>query len=100
MRGFVLLLSLVYLPTIFAQEPVIEQGMSIIGDREMPRILYIVPWKKPEAVERMPIDPLEVVTNLISTLDPEEFEHELAYYKHMREQRKKAKFKDTQRKAR
>ena len=100
MRGFILLLGLFYFALAAAQEPVIEQGMSIIGDREQPRILYIVPWKKPEAVERMPIDPLEVVTNLISTLDPEEFEHELAYYEHMKEQRKKAKFTNTQRKAR
>lgn len=30
-----------------AVEATSEQGITIIGDRELPKVLYIVPWKLP-----------------------------------------------------
>ena len=67
------------------QEDVVEMsGISIIGNRELPKTLFIVPWKNSE---------VGVETELTNTLnegmqplDREVFERELDYYEFSRAQ--------------
>jgi hypothetical protein len=67
------------------KEEVVEMsGISIIGNRELPKTLFIVPWKNSE---------VGVETELTNTLnegmqplDPEVFERELDYYEFSRPQ--------------
>ncbi len=47
------LFALSTIATIQAQESVQLEGTEIIGNKELPRVLYIVPWK---SVERFDIE--------------------------------------------
>ncbi len=51
-RALSIPLLLFALAPAFAQEPVqIDMGgISIIGDQELPNVLYVVPWKDPAPV--------------------------------------------------
>lgn len=42
-----LLLSLVAIP-LQAEDAIKMEGMSVIGNKESPNLLYIVPWKSPK----------------------------------------------------
>jgi hypothetical protein len=78
---FIMVASLIAAPTYAAKkkEDVVEMsGISIIGNRELPKTLFIVPWKNSE---------VGVETELTNTLnegmqplDREVFERELDYY--------------------
>lgn len=61
-------------------------GMSIIGDRELPSVLYIVPWKRPSlgpaAAGEPP--PEEAMAPTLELIDPEVLDRELAYRAHLR----------------
>lgn len=52
MKGRILISSLLILisSNSLAEEslPINTQGISIIGDQELPQVLYIVPWKESE----------------------------------------------------
>ena len=43
----VLLLTTLVTSSVNAEDRVDLEGTSIIGNRELPKILYIAPWKKP-----------------------------------------------------
>lgn len=76
-----IVVSLIVAPVYAAKkkEDVVEMsGISIIGNRELPKTLFIVPWKNSE---------VGVETELTNTLnegmqplDREVFERELDYY--------------------
>ena len=78
---FIMVMSLMVVPAYAAKkkEDVVEMsGISIIGNRELPKTLFIVPWKNSE---------VGVETELTNTLnegmqplDREVFERELDYY--------------------
>jgi hypothetical protein len=84
---FILAVSLIAAPAHAAKkkEEVVEMtGISIIGNRELPKTLFIVPWKNSE---------VGVETELTNTLnegmqplDREVFERELDYYEFSRPQ--------------
>jgi hypothetical protein len=79
--AFILIGSLLVVPAFAAKkkEDVVEMsGISIIGNRELPKTLFIVPWKNSE---------VGVETELTNTLnegmqplDREVFQRELDYY--------------------
>jgi hypothetical protein len=79
--AFILIGSLLVAPAFAAKkkEDVVEMsGISIIGNRELPKTLFIVPWKNSE---------VGVETELTNTLnegmqplDREVFQRELDYY--------------------
>ena len=55
-------------------------GMAVIGNRELPKALFIVPWKDPEhalAPDR-PINTL--LDEALQPVDPEVFQRKLQYY--------------------
>jgi len=82
------LLALTGQQIAFGQEiRTVDQGMSIIGDRELPRILYIVPWK-PSKRESTPYSPEGTLANVILPVDPELFDNEVAYHRHIKAQEK------------
>lgn len=67
-----------------AEEPVKLEGMSLKGNAEQPKVLYIVPWKGREG-EPIVIDPPQLRTdNLLSPLERSRFRSRLYY----REQRR------------
>jgi len=64
---------------VFAQDHADIDKSSIIGNRELPKVLYIVPWKKP-----LPGDlsgrPLEsVLDEALAPLDKDVFQRQVQY---------------------
>ena len=56
------------------------QGMDVIGNRELPKALYIVPWQSAELGEATPSPASGLFNEGIGPLDPEVFRRELDYY--------------------
>jgi len=57
------------------------QGTAIIGNQELPKILYIVPWKKAglPAMKRPPI--AQLIGEVLAPLDREEFRRQIYYHR-------------------
>jgi len=57
------------------------QGTAVIGNQELPQILYIVPWKKSELpnMQRPPI--AQLINEVLAPLDREEFRREIYYHR-------------------
>jgi len=63
-----------------AAEKMDMDGMSVIGNRELPKALFIVPWKDPKA-ELTPERPVNsLVDEALQPVDPEVFRRKLDYF--------------------
>lgn len=60
-------------------------GTSIIGNRELPKSLYIVPWKNSEVGLRTDLS-RDLLDEGLNPVDPNEFERQVDYY-HYHQQR-------------
>ncbi|WP_374674761.1 hypothetical protein [Ideonella sp.] len=57
----------------------IERGAQIIGNRELPKVLYIVPWKKPLPGEMSGRPTVSVLDEALAPVDREVFRRQLQY---------------------
>jgi hypothetical protein len=55
-------------------------GMAVFGNRELPKALFIVPWKDPEATlaPERPVNSL--IDEALQPVDPDVFRRKLQYY--------------------
>jgi hypothetical protein len=67
-----------------AQDRVELQGTAIIGNRELPKVLYIVPWKKPNADNLMGNPVGNLLRDALAIVDRDVFLREVEYYKRIR----------------
>jgi hypothetical protein len=65
--AILLTLSLVSSPELAAQDSLQLEGTSITGNKELPRVLYILPWK---TVERFEIKSPPIVSIMDQELQP------------------------------
>ncbi len=67
--------------TVRAETRIEMQGTAVIGNQELPQILYIVPWKKSGLpnMGRPPIN--QLVDEVLAPLDREEFRREIYYHR-------------------
>lgn len=83
-RTSALLLSLSLLtPALALAESAEERalrGMAVIGNRELPKSLYIVPWKSAELGEATPSPRSGLFNEGLTPLDPEVFRREIKYH--------------------
>lgn len=63
-----------------AQDRVDLEGTSIIGNRELPKVLYIVPWKEPDLGDLGELPPTGLLDEVVSPVDREVFRRQLDYY--------------------
>ncbi|MCO6413139.1 MAG: hypothetical protein J5I92_10380 [Thiogranum sp.] len=55
-------------------------GMAVIGNRELPKALFIVPWKDPESA-MAPDRPINtLIDEALQPVDPDVFRRKLQYY--------------------
>lgn len=56
------------------------EGTSIIGNKELPNVLYIVPWKsaKPISLETPPFS--SVLDDVLKPIDRSTFKQQVIYY--------------------
>jgi hypothetical protein len=62
-----------------AQDRADIDGTRIIGNRELPKVLYIVPWKKPVQAELSGKPPESVLDEALAPLDRDVFRRQVQY---------------------
>lgn len=67
-------------PALQAEETLDLDGMSIIGNRELPKALFIVPWKDPEAALAPDRPVNSLINNTLQPVDPDVFRRKLQYF--------------------
>jgi len=62
-----------------AEQALDLQGATITGNRELPKVLYIVPWKKPDPADLGGAGP-NMMDEVLAPVDREVFARQLQYY--------------------
>ena len=66
--------------SVLAEEQMELEGMAVIGNRELPKALFIVPWKDPNA-ELTPERPVNsLIDEALQPVDPDVFRRKLDYF--------------------
>jgi hypothetical protein len=74
-----ILLSAGFLSGAQAEERLEMEGTAIIGNQELPMVLYIVPWK-PSELPDLSEPPLQsLIDDALAPVDREEFRREVLY---------------------
>jgi 2'-5' RNA ligase len=74
-----------------AEDRIELEGTSIFGNQELPKVLYIVPWKDSE-LPQLSEPPLEsLIDEALSPIDRSEFRRQVIYYDALSIQPEKAK---------
>lgn len=66
-------------PAAFAQDRADIDRTQIIGSRELPKVLYIVPWKKPQAGDLAGKPMQSVLDEALAPIDRDVFKRQLRY---------------------
>ena len=56
------------------------EGTRIIGSRELPKVLYIVPWKQPMPTDLVGRPVTSLLDEALSPIDREVFERQVRYH--------------------
>ena len=56
------------------------EGTQILGNRELPKVLYIVPWKQPLPTDLVGRPASSVLDEALSPVDREVFERQVHYH--------------------
>lgn len=75
-----LVLVCILVPTSQAQDRIELQGTTVVGNRELPKVLYIVPWKKANADNLMGNPVANLVGDSLAPIDRDVFQREVEYY--------------------
>ena len=63
-----------------AEERIRLKSTQIIGNKELPKMLYIVPWKNPQLPD-MDVPPIEsLIDEALSPVDRDNFRRTIRYY--------------------
>jgi len=73
-----LLWMLLAAPAQAAEELTLD-GMAIIGNRELPKALFIVPWKSPRAAQTPELPVTRMIDEALQPVDPAVFRRKLRY---------------------
>lgn len=65
--------------TVFAQDKADIDRTQIIGNRELPKVLYIVPWKKPLPNENAGRPAVSVLDEALAPVDRDVFRRQVRY---------------------
>ena len=87
--NFLLLIIALLTPytQVFSEDRIEMQGTAIIGNQELPKVLYIVPWKQSE-LPNITDQPLEsLIDDALAPVDREAFRRQLDYYNALSETR-------------
>ena len=75
-----MLLPICFTTSAMAQQRLEMEGTSIIGNKELPKVLYIVPWKSTETVN-FPSPPIEsIMDQALKPLERNAFRRQIRYH--------------------
>jgi hypothetical protein len=75
-----LILVCIFAPTSQAEDRIELQGTTVVGNRELPKVLYIVPWKKANSDNLMGNPVANLVGDSLAPIDRDVFRREVEYY--------------------
>lgn len=67
--------------TILAEEVIEIQGMSVKGNAEQPKVLYLVPWQATANPQDKDHPPTSKIEGGVTFIEPEQFQKHL-YFRH------------------
>jgi len=78
----VILVSMIWLigMNAWAADRADLEGTQILGSRELPKVLYIVPWKKPDPADLGDGAGPSMMDEVLAPVDREVFTRQLQYY--------------------
>jgi len=79
MKPLLLLLGGLMTSAVFAQDRADMDRTKIIGNRELPKVLYIVPWKKPVPGELSGRPVVSVLDEALAPVDRDVFRRQVQY---------------------
>jgi hypothetical protein len=78
------IISVILLPWLAASALAADradlEGTQILGNRELPKVLYIVPWKQPLPTDLVGRPASSVLDEALSPVDREVFERQVHYH--------------------
>ncbi len=79
-RVFKILIAFVITSAVFAEDAQELEGIDVIGNRELPKALVIVPWKPPEPgeLDGKPIQSL--IDEVLGPVDKDVHKRKVSYY--------------------
>ena len=75
----IVLLAFLVAPAWAADRADLE-GTQILGSRELPKVLYIVPWKQPLPTELVGRPASSLLDEVLSPVDRDVFERQVRYH--------------------
>lgn len=76
-----LFFTLLLMPvSLFAQERIEMKGTSIIGNKELPKVLYIVPWKSAQNISLTTPPYRSVLDDALKPIERPAFQRQVRYY--------------------
>ncbi len=80
LTGLATIIMLAASLSVLAEEQMEMEGMAVIGNRELPKALFIVPWKDPSA-ELTPERPVNsLIDEALQPVDADVFRRKLDYF--------------------
>ena len=82
LNKLILLLLILFTPynQAISEDRIEMQGTAIIGNQELPKVLYIVPWKQSELPEITELPLESLIDDALAPVDREAFIRQLDYY--------------------
>jgi len=77
--GIAFLVAAVGAAPVFAGDRADLDKTRIIGNRELPKVLYIVPWKKPIPDDLSPRPMVSVLDEVLAPIDRDVFRRQVRY---------------------
>lgn len=79
----ILLLLTVASSSLWAQERLEMEGTAIIGNRELPKVLYIVPWKSAERIALSTPPYPSVLDQPLQPVERSSFKRQVRFYEQL-----------------
>ena len=79
----ILLMVMLSYPKVQAQERLEMEGTSVIGNKELPKVLYIVPWKSPEPLALTAPEINSVMDEVATPVNRSGFRRQIQFHKGM-----------------
>jgi hypothetical protein len=85
--GLLVLTTLAAAPAAQADDRADLEGTKIIGSRELPKVLYIVPWRPPQSGELAGRPVESLMDEALAPVDREVFQRQVEYHSHLQSSR-------------
>lgn len=76
----IVFITLLPVSALQAQDRIEMKGTSIIGNKELPKVLYIVPWKAAEDIDLETPPFSSVLDDVLSPLERPAFQRQVRFY--------------------